>query len=66
MWRNAFWDWWDKYSGFPVGVALTVAGIVTERFLEPHLTTPRWQYVIAAATPNSFGDPMLVDETPIH
>jgi radical SAM superfamily enzyme YgiQ (UPF0313 family) len=25
--------------------------------------TPRWQYVIAAATPKSFGDPMLVDET---
>ena len=25
--------------------------------------TPRWQYVIAAATPRSFGDPMLVDET---
>ncbi len=25
--------------------------------------TPRWQYVIAAATPRSLGDPMLVDET---
>lgn len=25
--------------------------------------TPRWQCVIAAATPRSFGDPMLVDET---
>ncbi len=25
--------------------------------------TPRWQYVIAAATPASFGDPHLVDET---
>src|SRR6266576_2892209 len=25
--------------------------------------TPRWQYVIAAATPRSFGDPHLVDET---
>jgi hypothetical protein len=25
--------------------------------------TPRWQYVIAAATPPSFGDPHLVDET---
>ena len=25
--------------------------------------TPRWQYVLAAATPKSFGDPMLVDET---
>ncbi len=25
--------------------------------------TPRWQYVIAAATPPSFGDPLLVDET---
>jgi hypothetical protein len=25
--------------------------------------TPRWQYVIAAATPRSFGDPQLVDET---
>jgi radical SAM superfamily enzyme YgiQ (UPF0313 family) len=25
--------------------------------------TPRWQYVLAAATPRSFGDPILVDET---
>ena len=25
--------------------------------------TPRWQYVIVAATPRTFGDPMLVDET---
>jgi radical SAM superfamily enzyme YgiQ (UPF0313 family) len=25
--------------------------------------TPRWQYVLAAATPKSFGDPILVDET---
>ena len=25
--------------------------------------TPRWQYVLAAATPKTFGDPILVDET---
>jgi hypothetical protein len=25
--------------------------------------TPRWLYVIAAATPGTFGDPSLVDET---
>ena len=25
--------------------------------------TPRWLYVLAAATPASFGDPCLVDET---
>src|SRR5205823_4202956 len=25
--------------------------------------TPRWLYVIAAATPNAFGDPELCDET---
>src|ERR1700730_3914546 len=25
--------------------------------------TPRWQYVLAAAPPKSFGDPILVDET---
>jgi radical SAM superfamily enzyme YgiQ (UPF0313 family) len=25
--------------------------------------TPRWLYVLAAATPESFGDPILVDET---
>ena len=25
--------------------------------------TPRWQYVLAAATPSCFGDPILVDET---
>ncbi len=25
--------------------------------------TPRWQYVLAAATPKSYGDPILVDET---
>src|SRR6185369_16881377 len=25
--------------------------------------TPRWQYVLAAATPSSLGDPVLVDET---
>ncbi len=25
--------------------------------------TPRWLYVLAAATPSSFGDPLLVDET---
>ena len=25
--------------------------------------TPRWLYVLAAATPNSFGNPCLVDET---
>jgi len=25
--------------------------------------TPRWQYVLAGATPKSFGDPNLVDET---
>jgi radical SAM superfamily enzyme YgiQ (UPF0313 family) len=25
--------------------------------------TPRWQYVLAAATPSSFGDPNIVDET---
>ena len=28
--------------------------------------TPRWMYVIAAATPASFGDPILVDETLEH
>ncbi|GAC1429773.1 MAG: radical SAM protein [Terriglobales bacterium] len=25
--------------------------------------TPRWQYVLAAATPRSYGDPIIVDET---
>jgi len=25
--------------------------------------TPRWLYVLAAATPTSFGDPCIVDET---
>lgn len=25
--------------------------------------TPRWQYVLAGATPRSYGDPILVDET---
>src|ERR1700728_3765023 len=25
--------------------------------------TPRWLYVLAAATPGSFGDPVIVDET---
>src|SRR6202522_2622952 len=25
--------------------------------------TPRWLYVLAAATPDSFGDPVIVDET---
>ena len=25
--------------------------------------TPRWLYVLAAATPRSFGDPVPVDET---
>jgi hypothetical protein len=25
--------------------------------------TPRWLYVLAAATPDEFGDPQLVDET---
>ena len=25
--------------------------------------TPRWQYVLAGATPKIFGDPILVDET---
>ena len=25
--------------------------------------TPRWLYVLAAATPANFGDPFLVDET---
>ena len=25
--------------------------------------TPRWQYVLAGATPKRFGDPILVDET---
>src|SRR6185503_15991065 len=25
--------------------------------------TPRWQYVLAGATPRTFGDPILVDET---
>jgi len=25
--------------------------------------TPRWQYVLAGATPTRFGDPILVDET---
>ncbi len=25
--------------------------------------TPRWLYVLAAATPKSFGDPKIVDET---
>jgi tRNA A37 methylthiotransferase MiaB len=25
--------------------------------------TPRWQYVLAGATPKSYGDPILVDET---
>ncbi len=25
--------------------------------------TPRWLYVLAAATPCSFGDPVIVDET---
>ena len=26
------------------------------------LVAPRWLYVIAAATPSSFGDPAVVDE----
>jgi hypothetical protein len=25
--------------------------------------TPRWLYVLAAATPTSFGDPVICDET---
>src|SRR5438552_12429288 len=25
--------------------------------------TPRWQYVLAGATPKDFGDPILIDET---
>ena len=25
--------------------------------------TPRWLFVLAAATPRKFGDPVLVDET---
>ena len=25
--------------------------------------TPRWLYVLVAATPRSFGDPVIVDET---
>jgi len=25
--------------------------------------TPRWLYVLAAATPSCFGDPVIVDET---
>ena len=25
--------------------------------------TPRWLYVLAAATPRSYGDPVIVDET---
>src|SRR5947209_14776455 len=28
--------------------------------------TPRWLYVLAAATPASFGDPVLCDETLLH
>lgn len=28
--------------------------------------TPRWLYVLAAATPTSFGDPVLCDETLLH
>ena len=27
------------------------------------IITPRWLYVLAAATPGGFGDPILVDET---
>ena len=27
------------------------------------IITPRWQYVLAAATPREFGDPIIVDET---
>jgi len=28
--------------------------------------TPRWLYVLAAATPESFGDPVICDETLEH
>src|SRR6266849_504247 len=28
--------------------------------------TPRWLYVLAAATPSSFGDPIICDETLDH
>ena len=28
--------------------------------------TPRWQYVLAAATPREYGDPNIVDETLEH
>src|SRR2546423_4328291 len=28
--------------------------------------TPRWLYVLAGATPSSFGDPVIVDETLVH
>ena len=28
--------------------------------------TPRWLYVLAAATPREYGDPQIVDETLIH
>ena len=27
------------------------------------IITPRWLYVLAAATPDSFGDPLITDET---
>ena len=30
---------------------------------EVGVITPRWLYVIAAATPAEFGDPVIVDET---
>lgn len=53
----------------------TVGSSGGERLMRVHLVnpnhlsfgvgviTPRWLYVIAAATPRSFGDPVLVDET---
>src|SRR5580658_4388439 len=50
-------------GGFCVKVHLINPSVVS---FGTAVITPRWQYVLAAATPKSFGDPILVDETLIQ
>src|SRR5579872_3042700 len=58
--RNCLATFRPCQGGFCVKVHLINPSVVS---FGTAVITPRWQYVLAAATPKSFGDPILVDET---
>jgi len=39
MWRNSFWEWWERYSGYVLGVALGILAVLLNKFIRPYWST---------------------------